>query len=71
MWSTASALTDARWRRSSRSNAGGAQCVEMACLDTGMAVRDSKAPTGPALVFPARAFRAFMGEAVSGGFDQR
>ena len=72
MWTDATALTGARWRKSSRSNAGnGAQCVELACLEADRAVRDSKAPGGAVLVFPARAFRAFMAEAASGSFDER
>ena len=72
MWTKASALTGARWRKSSRTNGGNdAQCVELACLELGTAVRDSKAPAGPALIFPPRAFTAFMAEATSGSFDQR
>jgi hypothetical protein len=70
MRSMATALSDARWRKSSRSNGGGAQCVEMAHLKIGTAVRDSKAPAGPALIFPTGAFRAFIAEATSGGFDR-
>ncbi len=58
--------SDLRWRKSSRSNGGGgAQCVELARLAGGTAVRDGKRP-GPALVFPARAFRAFLTDLRSG-----
>lgn len=39
-------LSRARWRRSSRSDSG-AQCVDVANVG---AVRDSKNPTGPALL---------------------
>ncbi|HWE89652.1 MAG TPA: DUF397 domain-containing protein [Pseudonocardiaceae bacterium] len=40
-------LSDARWRKSSRSNAQGNECVEVAhTLDR---VRDSKNPTGSVL----------------------
>lgn len=43
-------LSSATWRKSTRSN-GQANCVEVADLDGGdRAVRDSKNPTGPALL---------------------
>jgi hypothetical protein len=44
-------LNNARWRKSSRSGGNGGQCVEVALLDGAIAVRDSKNPAGPALVF--------------------
>jgi hypothetical protein len=47
-------LSTAVWRKSSRSNGnGGANCVEVAVLEAEVAVRDSKDPHGPALVFAA------------------
>ncbi len=50
----------ADWFKSSYSNDQGAACVEGARLAVGgMAVRDSKDPDGPALVFPAEAWTAF------------
>ncbi|MFC4030270.1 DUF397 domain-containing protein [Streptomyces polygonati] len=56
----ADTLTGAAWFKSSYSNAQGGECVEGARLDGGaMAVRDSKDPQGPALVFPAAAWSAF------------
>ncbi|WP_367131281.1 DUF397 domain-containing protein [Saccharothrix sp. HUAS TT1] len=72
MWTEATALSGARWRKSSRTNGGnGAQCVELACLEAATAVRDSKAPAGPALVFPAGSFRAFIADAGAGSLDRR
>ncbi|MGW0431133.1 DUF397 domain-containing protein [Micromonospora sp. NPDC003197] len=54
-------LTDARWRKSSRSGASGGNCVEVADnLPGAVAVRDSKDPHGPALVFPPAAWRSFV-----------
>ncbi|MFX0580692.1 DUF397 domain-containing protein [Nocardia nepalensis] len=44
-------LTDAQWFKSSRSTSG-RECVEVAWLDgSHVGVRDSKNPTGPALIF--------------------
>ncbi|MBQ1075287.1 DUF397 domain-containing protein [Micromonospora sp. C31] len=54
------ALAAARWRKSSRSGDEGA-CVEMAVLPATVAVRDSKDPAGPALLFPPAAWAAFVG----------
>jgi hypothetical protein len=55
-----------RWLRSSYST-GANNCVEMAVFGTGvLAVRDSKNPEGPALIFKATAWSAFL-EGVRGG----
>lgn len=57
-------LTGARWRKSSRSNSTGGACVEVADELPGIVgVRDSKDPTGPALTFEPRAWRAFLADA--------
>ncbi|MCU1682127.1 MAG: hypothetical protein JWQ81_2866 [Amycolatopsis sp.] len=53
-------LDNAIWHKSSRSANGGGNCVEVAFVPTAVAVRDSKNPTGPALAFPANAWRAFQ-----------
>lgn len=53
-------LADARWSKSSRSGTGGGNCVEVARLHDGLrAIRDSKNPTGPALVFTPAEWAAF------------
>jgi hypothetical protein len=54
-------LTGARWRKSARSGSNGGNCVEVADnLDDVVAVRDSKDPSGPALVFGREKWRAFI-----------
>jgi len=52
-------LSRAQWHKSSRSSANG-QCVEVAHLGESIAVRDSKNPRGPQLVFTNQAWRAFL-----------
>ncbi len=52
-------LSNATWRKSSRSN-GQMNCVEITDLDGGhRAVRDSKHPAGPALILTTAAWSAF------------
>jgi hypothetical protein len=52
-------LRRAQWRTSTHS-ANGSTCVQVACNLPGVvAVRDSKDPAGPALVFTPDEWRAF------------
>ncbi|HEX6357886.1 DUF397 domain-containing protein [Actinophytocola sp.] len=55
-------LTNAVWRKSSRSNGGGNECVEVAFVHGGTALRDSKNPDGGSLVLPAASWRAFLSD---------
>ena len=48
------------WRKSSYSSDQGDNCVEVATLPNGTAVRDSKDPADPILRFSADAWRAFL-----------
>jgi len=60
MTTKADTLTGADWFKSSYSDNQGGNCVEGARLaDGSMAVRDSKDPHGPALLFPPAAWTAF------------
>ncbi|MBF6290150.1 DUF397 domain-containing protein [Nocardia cyriacigeorgica] len=52
-------LSRAHWFKSSRS-AGGTECVEVAHLNYDLVgVRDSKNPSGPALIFTPTAWDSF------------
>lgn len=63
-------LSGARWFKSSRSS-GGKECVEVAFLDGGqVGVRDSKNPTGPALVFTPGEWDAFTAGVNDGEFNR-
>ena len=53
-------LTVARWHKSSHSGTQGGNCVEVARnLPGAVAVRDSRDPDGPKLVFPPEVWQAF------------
>ncbi|WP_406451208.1 DUF397 domain-containing protein [Streptomyces sp. NBC_00876] len=55
-------LSAANWRKSSYSDGGGTNCVEVSDTFPALVpVRDSKTPTGPALVFGRGAWSAFVG----------
>ncbi|MFG2114581.1 DUF397 domain-containing protein [Streptomyces sp. NPDC048718] len=53
-------LSDITWRKSSYSNADGGNCLEVSDGLPLVPVRDSKNPTGPTLVFPARVWGTFV-----------
>jgi hypothetical protein len=61
-------LSTASWRKSSWSNANG--CVEVAFVDTRVALRDSKDRGGPVLVFTAHEWEAFLSGVRAGEFDR-
>ncbi|WP_067677247.1 DUF397 domain-containing protein [Nocardia miyunensis] len=62
-------LSQAHWFKSSRSKESTA-CVEIAHLDAAMVgVRDSKNPTGPALVFGPEDWDAFNTRVRNGELD--
>lgn len=64
-------LTGAKWFKSSKSSAN-QDCVEAAHLGEGfVGVRDSKNPSGLALVFTPAEWDAFLSGAKGGEFDRR
>jgi hypothetical protein len=71
-------LTNAVWRKSSCSGNGGADCVEVAIVSNAgapkpnnrlFAVRDSKDPDGPKLLFTSGEWTAFVSGIKRGAFD--
>jgi hypothetical protein len=58
-----------RWRKSRASNPSG-NCVELAALEGGaIAVRNSRFPDGPALVYTRAEVAAFLAGVKNGEFD--
>jgi hypothetical protein len=61
---------DVTWRKSRRSGPQGGNCVEFGHLPDGrVAVRNSRHPSGPALLFTATEWDAFIAGARDGEFD--
>jgi hypothetical protein len=68
-------LTGAAWRKSSLSGGNGGACVEVAIVPGGtdsgggaVALRDSKNPSGPALLFSPDEWREFTSAIRRGEF---
>jgi hypothetical protein len=62
-------LTGVTWQKSRRSNSQG-NCVEMAALpDGGFAVRNSRYPEGPALIYTRAEIEALILGVKDGDFD--
>jgi hypothetical protein len=67
----ASTLADATWIRSRHSGPTGGNCVEVAFLAGGqIAMRNSRHPQGPALIFTRSEWDAFLGGAKDGEFGR-
>lgn len=58
-----------RWRKSTRSDSHGEACVEIAGLPGMIAIRDSKNPDGPKLVFGRSVLVALSQKVQSGHRD--
>jgi hypothetical protein len=57
------------WRKSTRSDHQGGDCVEVASATDDIMVRDSKDPCGPRLTFSRTTFRAFTQNIRSKPYD--
>jgi len=62
-------LGRAVWRKSKASGPYSDNCVEVAFIDNAIAVRDSKHPQGPVLLFTQGEWDAFVDGAKDGEFD--
>jgi hypothetical protein len=64
-------LHDAVWVKSTYSGPTGGECVELAHLRDGqVAVRNSRHPSGPALIFTRAEWDAFLAGAKDGEFGR-
>ena len=61
-------LSTAEWIKSSQSG-GNDSCVEVAFVGEAIAVRDSKNPTGPTLIYTRDEWDAFLAGVRDGEFD--
>jgi hypothetical protein len=63
-------LSQAQWRKSSRSGQSNGACVEVAALPALVAVRDSLLPEAGAHVVSRSAFVAFLDDVKAGRYDR-
>ncbi len=67
----ASRLRGVSWVKSRRSGPTGGNCVEVGFLPGGeVALRNSRHPAGPALIFTAAEWAAFLGGTADGDFGR-
>jgi Domain of unknown function (DUF397) len=62
-------LSTATWRKSSRSQGGGQNCVEVAVIRGAVAIRDSKDPEGPVQIISPDSFRDLITRIKHGELD--
>ncbi|GGK94683.1 DUF397 domain-containing protein [Mangrovihabitans endophyticus] len=62
-------LSRAEWIKSTRGAHAAPNPIEVAFVGEAIAVRDAKNPAGPALIFTAAEWDAFVGGAKDGEFD--
>jgi hypothetical protein len=59
-------MSSATWRKSSYSGANGGNCIEIAAAAYSVAVRDSKNPDGPVLIFGPKDWQRFADQVKTG-----
>jgi hypothetical protein len=59
-------LSHIEWRKASYSSTNGGNCVEVGTTGRAVAVRDSRDPDGPKLVFAPGSWQAFTSSVKSG-----
>jgi hypothetical protein len=59
----------AAWRKSSHSGGNGGQCIEVGATERTVAVRDSKNPHGPKLIFTPPMWQQLTTSLKAGAFD--
>ncbi|MFC9619229.1 DUF397 domain-containing protein [Streptomyces sp. NPDC056930] len=73
MHSNEPTIADARaltgWRKSSHSGGSNGECLEIADGYANIPVRDSKTPSGPALVFSAHGWSSFVSAVKDGSIN--
>ncbi|MEV5572906.1 DUF397 domain-containing protein [Spirillospora sp. NPDC052269] len=57
------------WRKSSHSQGGGTDCVEVAATNHGRAVRDSKDTSGPIITLDSTTWRRLLEHVKRGDLD--
>ncbi|MFI6874933.1 DUF397 domain-containing protein [Streptomyces sp. NPDC050400] len=58
------------WSKSTYSDQGGGNCLEVADRGAEVGLRDSKDKSGPALLLPRATYMAFIGMVKSGGTSE-
>ncbi|GAA4235620.1 hypothetical protein GCM10022254_43240 [Actinomadura meridiana] len=58
------------WRKASRSNTSGGNCVEVAQRPGSVGVRDSKDPNGPTFALSQETFRLLVRDVKAGDLDK-
>lgn len=61
---------EGNWKKSSYSQGGDANCVELALVERGLLARDSKAPLNGMLSFADAGASAFLAAVKAGRFDR-